>query len=71
MHTFFLMKKVIEVSKKYLSTFAIGFKSPKLTVHIEDGVEFVGKHKEEFDVIITDSTDPIGKNKSYAILKKD
>lgn len=57
----FLIQKVIEVSKKYLPFMAKGFLSPKLTLHIGDGAEFVKNHENEFDVIITDSSDPKGK----------
>lgn len=53
-------EKVIEISKKYLPFMAEGFNSPKLTLFIEDGIEFIKKHKQEFDVIITDSSDPKG-----------
>jgi spermidine synthase len=40
---------------------AIGFASPKATVIICDGCEYLKKHTNEFDVIITDSSDPDGK----------
>lgn len=53
---------VIDVSKKFLPFMAKGFDSPKLTLHIGDGLDFVSKHENEFDVIITDSSDPIGNN---------
>ncbi|XP_059051423.1 spermidine synthase [Achroia grisella] len=52
--------KVIEVSKKYLPFMAVGFESEKLTLHVGDGFEFLKSHEAEFDVIITDSSDPIG-----------
>lgn len=39
---------------------AVGFDSPKLTLHVGDGFEFMKNHSKEFDVIITDSSDPIG-----------
>nr|WBW70074.1 venom protein [Lampona murina] len=51
---------VIDACKKYLPFMAKGFDSPKLTLHVGDGAEFMKKHKGEFDVIITDSPDPIG-----------
>ena len=51
---------VIDVSKKYLPYMSTGFSSPKLNLHIGDGFEFMGKHQGEFDVIITDSSDPVG-----------
>ncbi|XP_054720990.1 spermidine synthase-like isoform X2 [Uloborus diversus] len=53
-------EKVIEVSKKFLPFMAKGFESPKLSLHVGDGIEFVKNHREEFDVIITDSSDPKG-----------
>ena len=40
---------------------AAGFSSPKLTQHIGDGFEYMNQHENEFDVIITDSSDPVGK----------
>jgi len=52
--------RVIDLSKKYLPFMAQGFDSPKLQLHVGDGFEFMGKHESEFDVIITDSSDPIG-----------
>ncbi|EDV24307.1 uncharacterized protein TRIADDRAFT_57643 [Trichoplax adhaerens] len=51
---------VINVSKKYLPSTSVGFQSEKVTVHIGDGLAFMKNHKSEFDVIITDSSDPIG-----------
>lgn len=69
-------EKVIEVSKKYLPKMAIGFESSKLSLHIGDGFEYMKKHQGEFDVIITDSSDPIGPasslfEKSYYELMKN
>lgn len=53
-------ERVIEVSKKYLPFMAKGFDDPKVSLHIGDGFEFIKNHPSEFDVIITDSSDPIG-----------
>ncbi|XP_013783677.1 spermidine synthase-like [Limulus polyphemus] len=53
-------EKVIEVSKEYLPFMAEGFKSSKLVQHIMDGAEFMKNHQKEFDVVITDSSDPTG-----------
>lgn len=39
---------------------AVGFDSEKLTLHVGDGFEFMKNHSQEFDVIITDSSDPVG-----------
>ena len=57
---FFVLQRVIEVSKKYLPFMAKGFESPKLHVHVGDGFQFVKEHQAQFDVIITDSSDPVG-----------
>jgi spermidine synthase len=39
---------------------AKGFSSPKALVNVGDGFEYLKNHKNEFDVIITDSSDPEG-----------
>lgn len=49
------------MSKKYLPKMAKGFDSPKLNLVVGDGFKFMREHENEFDVIITDSSDPIGK----------
>ena len=51
---------VIEVSKKYLPKMACSFDNPRLSLHIQDGFEFMAKHEGTYDAIITDSSDPIG-----------
>ena len=39
---------------------SIGFQHPNVKVHIGDGFKFLHDRKNEFDVIITDSSDPEG-----------
>lgn len=53
---------VPRVSKKYLPLMAQGLTHPKSTVHIGDGFAFLQQpeNKGAFDVIITDSSDPVG-----------
>lgn len=51
---------VITVSKKYLPTLAKGYDDPRVTVQIMDGAKFMDENQDSFDVIITDSSDPIG-----------
>jgi spermidine synthase len=51
---------VIRVSKKYLPGMSIGFQHPSVKTHIGDGFKFLADKKNEFDVIITDSSDPEG-----------
>lgn len=55
---------VVKLSKKYLPFMACGFDSPKMNLTIGDGFEYMKNHENEFDVIITDSSDPIGPNVS-------
>lgn len=53
-------REVVEVCKKHLPFMTTGFESEKVTLHIDDGYKYVLQHKNEFDVIITDSSDPNG-----------
>mmetsp|Transcript_20440 Transcript_20440/g.29136 ORF Transcript_20440/g.29136 Transcript_20440/m.29136 type:complete len:316 (-) Transcript_20440:1160-2107(-) len=53
-------KDVIEVSKKYLPSLACGYDDPRVTVKIMDGAKFMEENQNSFDVIITDSSDPVG-----------
>uniref|UniRef100_A0A2K6UHI2 PABS domain-containing protein n=1 Tax=Saimiri boliviensis boliviensis TaxID=39432 RepID=A0A2K6UHI2_SAIBB len=49
---------VIQVSKKFLPGMAVGYSSSKLTLH------FMKQNQDAFDVIITDSSDPMGSAES-------
>jgi spermidine synthase len=52
---------VVTFSKKHLPSLSKGaFDDPRARVVIEDGCKFVKDCTEKFDVIICDSTDPIG-----------
>jgi len=51
---------VPRVSKQYLPNMAAAFKDPKVTVHIGDGFKFLAENEGKYDVIITDSSDPVG-----------
>ena len=67
---------VIRVSKKYLPGMSIGFQHPNAKTHVGDGFEFLKNRQNEFDVIITDSSDPEGPaenlfKKSYFELLRD
>lgn len=57
-----MLQDVIQASKKYLPGMAVGYSSPKLTLHVGDGFEFMKQNQEAFDVIITDSSDPMGES---------
>jgi spermidine synthase len=53
-------KDVIEASKRYFPAMARGFDDPRVTVQVMDGAEFLSANQDSFDVIITDSSDPVG-----------
>jgi spermidine synthase len=51
---------VINVSKQFLPNLACGFDDPRVKVHIVDGYDYVSGQNQEYDVIIVDSSDPVG-----------
>lgn len=52
---------VVEMSKEFLPSISDGaFDDSRLHLVIADGMDYVRETKEKYDVIITDSTDPIG-----------
>jgi spermidine synthase len=51
---------VINVSKKYLPSLSSAYTHPKVSVHVGDGFEYLKNNTGQFDVIITDSSDPEG-----------
>lgn len=52
--------KVVEMSQKYLPEISCALDDPRVSVHIKDGIEHVKNTKNYYDVIIVDSTDPVG-----------
>lgn len=56
---------VIDMCVQYLPNHSAGaFDDPRVNIVIDDGVKFVSQCAEQFDVIISDSTDPIGPGES-------
>ena len=54
-------KHVIEASKAHFPDIASQFDNPKLTLHIDDGIDYVKKcSAQEFDLVIIDGSDPAG-----------
>lgn len=74
-------KMVIEVSKRHFPAISIGFDDPRACVFIEDGLNFLKRTKNLYDIIIVDSPDPIGPGERlfqkefhqliYKVLKED
>ncbi|MBX5436122.1 MAG: polyamine aminopropyltransferase [Alicyclobacillaceae bacterium] len=53
-------ERVIEVSKRYFPNIASGLADPRVDIQVVDGIRYVEEHPGEFDVILVDSTDPVG-----------
>ena len=52
---------VVDMSKRHLPSLSAGaFDNPRLDLVITDGAKYVAETADRFDVIIVDSTDPIG-----------
>ncbi|MDB9494976.1 polyamine aminopropyltransferase [Spirulina major CS-329] len=51
---------VVNACRQHIPQTAQALDHPKLTLHIEDGVKYVAETAETFDVVLVDSTDPIG-----------
>ena len=72
---------VVKACKKYLKTMSTSFDNPRLDLKIDDGADFISKKKSAYDIIIVDSSDPIGPSSVlfgekfyknvYSALKKD
>ena len=53
-------KMVVDACKEFIPSCSKDFDNPKMNLIIGDGVKFVKETTEKFDVIMVDSTDPIG-----------
>lgn len=58
-------ERVVELSKQYLPHLTAGLFDPRVKVYYKDGIEFVEKTESQvYDLILIDSTDPIGPGES-------
>ncbi|NLW46184.1 MAG: polyamine aminopropyltransferase [Firmicutes bacterium] len=53
-------RRVVEVSQEYLPSIARALTNPRVTLEIGDGIEHVRRNKGKYDVILIDSTEPVG-----------
>jgi len=53
-------KLVVDVCKEYLPQTASKLDDPRVHIYYEDGLKFVRRKYNEYDLIIVDSTDPFG-----------
>jgi spermidine synthase len=52
--------QVIKRSQEFLPSIAGALTDPRVTLAVGDGIKHVKEHRGEYDVIVCDSTDPIG-----------
>lgn len=53
-------ERVVEVSKTYLPQTAVGFDDPRINLYFQDGLKYIRRCENSYDLIIVDSTDPFG-----------
>ncbi len=51
---------VIRLCKEYMPALSCSFDDPRVTVYTEDGAKFIAERKNAYDIILVDSSDPIG-----------
>lgn len=60
---------VVRIAKQFFPAIANGFNDPRVHVHHMDGFVFLKQHVKQFDVVICDSSDPVGPAES--LFKKE
>ncbi len=55
-----LDEDVVEAARKYFPALSSGLSDPRVRIKYEDGAKYIQDNEACFDVIIVDSTDPIG-----------
>jgi spermidine synthase len=53
-------KKVVDVCRKYLPQTACSLDDSRVNIHYDDGLRYIRRKENEYDLIIVDSTDPFG-----------
>ncbi|MEL6339365.1 MAG: polyamine aminopropyltransferase [Myxococcota bacterium] len=53
-------RRVTEVAQEHFDWVAPALRDPRAEVLFEDGVDYLVRHPEEFDLVVIDSTDPRG-----------
>lgn len=51
---------VIDACKRFLPTIACELDNPKVEILVQDAIEYIKDKKDEFDIVLIDSTDPMG-----------
>lgn len=53
-------EEVINVSRQYLPTLASALGDARVEIAVGDGAQYLADHPRSFDVVLSDSTDPVG-----------
>lgn len=53
-------ERVVEVCKTYLPKTAVGFNDERINLYYQDGLKYIRRYENAYDLIIVDSTDPFG-----------
>lgn len=53
-------RRVVEVSQLYFPQVASAFEDPRVEVHCADGIDFIQHPPHQYDIVIVDSSDPVG-----------
>jgi len=53
-------EEVVNVCKEHFPSTTVSLSDPRVNLYFEDGLKFVRSKKNEYDLIIVDSTDPFG-----------
>ena len=51
---------VIDACKEFLPAISCGLSDPRVEIKVEDAIEFIKDKKNEYDIVLIDSTDPMG-----------
>lgn len=52
--------RVVENSKRFFPELSCSFASPKTEVIIDDGIKYINEQLNRFDIVLIDSTEPVG-----------
>jgi len=53
-------EEVVRACEEYIPQTACKLRDPRVSIYYQDGLKYVRKTEEEYDLIIVDSTDPVG-----------
>ena len=51
---------VIDACKEFLPTISCGLSDPRVDIQVVDAIDFIKDKKNEYDIVLIDSTDPMG-----------